>query len=70
MPLHIIGVVVIVAALRMAGTVIGLPSEKANGSLNILFVPAVAFLWAFLSRVVRTRGGTWPSGLSLSDIRV
>ncbi len=48
MPLHIIGVLVIVAALRMAGTFIGLPSEKVSGSLNFLFVPVVAFLMAFL----------------------
>ena len=48
MPLHILGVAVIVAALRRAGTVIGLPSEKANGTLDFLFVPVVAFLMAFV----------------------
>ena len=61
MPLHIFGVVVIVAALRMVGTFIGLPSEKANASLNLLVAPVVAFLWAFLRYRPASQGSDTPS---------
>ena len=67
MPLHIIGVVVIVAALRMAGTVVGLPSERANGSLNFLFVPVVAFLLAFVYYRPASQGDTLKRGAQVHD---
>ncbi len=67
MPLHVLGVVIIVAALRMAGTVIGLPSEKANGSLDFLVVPVVAFLLAFLYYRPASQGDTLKRGAQVHD---
>ena len=67
MPLHLLGILVLVAALRMAGTFIGLPSEKGNSSLNFLFVPAVAFLWAFLRYRSGPQGDTLKRGAVVQD---
>ena len=61
MPLHIFGVVVIVAALRLAGPLIGLPDQRTSGSLNFLVVPVVAFLWAFLRYRPASQGSDTPS---------
>ena len=67
MPLHLLGILVLVAALRMAGTFIGLPSERGNSSLNFLFVPAVAFMWAFLRYRSGSQGDTLKRGAVVQD---
>ena len=67
MPLHILGVVVIVAVLSMAGTFIGLPSEKANGTLDFVFVPVVAFLLAFIYYRSASQGERLKRGAQVHD---
>ena len=67
MPLHLLGILVLVAALRMAGTFVGLPGERSNSALNFLFVPAVAFLWAFLRYRSGSQGDTLKRGAVVND---
>lgn len=67
MPLHLLGIMVLVVVLRMAGTFIGLPGERSNSSLNFLFVPAVAFFWAFLRYRPALQGDTLKRGAAVQD---
>ena len=57
MPLHILGIVLIVGVLRLAGPAIGLPDARTTSSLNLIFVPLAAFLWAFLRYRGASQGG-------------
>ena len=57
MPLHLLGIVLIVGALRLAGPAIGLPDARTSSSLNLILVPMAAFLWAFLRYRGASQGG-------------
>ncbi len=67
MPLHLPGILVIVAALRMAGTVVGLPGGSANTARNFLFVLVVALLPASSTNRPASQGERLRRGAQVHD---